>query len=54
MHIIDILVNDSLYIDEFEKEKVKLLTITALDLEDISDIMCDPDKMNAIMNNLYQ
>jgi len=33
MHIIDILVNDSNNIDEFEKERVKVLTMNALDLD---------------------
>ena len=43
MHIIDILVNDSNMIDDFEKERVKVLTINALDLETIYEIMCDPE-----------
>ncbi|CDW75956.1 na ca-exchange isoform a [Stylonychia lemnae] len=54
MHIIDILVNDSNNIDEFEKERVKVLTMNALDLEQIEEIICDPDQIGFILQNLYQ
>lgn len=43
MHIIDVLVNDSNTIDEFEKERIKVLTLNALDLDTIYEIICDPD-----------
>ena len=43
MHIIDILVNDTNTIDEFEKERIKLLTLSALDLDTINEILCDPE-----------
>eukprot|EP00347_Sterkiella_histriomuscorum_P006709 403351736 len=53
-HIIDILVNDSTNIDEFEKERVKMLALNALDLDTIYELLCDPEQIEQILSNLYQ
>ena len=54
MHLIDILVNDSNRIDDFEKERVKLLTLTAFDLDNINEIVCEADLISGLLQEIYQ